>query len=297
MTGPLMTAPAELLASAVRLLTDAGVPSPDVDAELLLAHVLDRPRSGLRLGSGVSASRASAFEELVRRRAAREPLQHLTGVAHFRYVELAVGPGVFVPRPETECLAGWAIGVGSAAGAADGTAASAGPAAGPVVVDLCTGSGAIAAAVVSELPAARVHAVELGESALDYARRNLDGSGVDLRAGDIADSFPDLNGSVDVVVANPPYIPLTEYEGVAPEARDHDPALALWSGDDGLNAIRVVEQVANRLLRSGGSVGVEHADAQGDSAPGVFAAAGRWADVRDHTDLAGRPRYTTARKP
>jgi release factor glutamine methyltransferase len=163
------------------------------------------------------------------------------------------------------------------------------------VVDLCTGSGAIARSVVDEVPQAAVHAVELDPGAFAWAERNLAGTTVDLRRGDMADAFTDLDGTVDVVVCNPPYIPLEAWESVAPEARDHDPALALWSGDDGLVAMRVLEATAARLLRPGGVVGAEHADVQGESAPQVFAAAGRWADVRDHADLAGRPRYLTAR--
>jgi release factor glutamine methyltransferase len=137
--------------------------------------------------------------------------------------------------------------------------------------------------------------VELGEDAFAWATRNLAGSGVDLRHGDMADAFPDLDGTVDVVACNPPYIPLDAYASVAPEAREHDPDLALWSGDDGLGAMRVLELVAARLLASGGSVGAEHADVQGESAPAVFAGTGRWSDVRDHPDLAGRPRFLTAR--
>ena len=140
-----------------------------------------------------------------------------------------------------------------------------------------------------------MHAVELDEGAHGWAVRNLSRSGVDLRQGDMADAFPDLDGAVDVVVSNPPYIPLDAYESVAPEARDHDPALALWSGEDGLDAMRMVERVAARLLRPDGSVGAEHADVQGEAAPGVFRRTGRWTDVRDHPDLAGRPRFVTAR--
>jgi release factor glutamine methyltransferase len=165
----------------------------------------------------------------------------------------------------------------------------------PVVVDLCTGSGAIARAVADEVPHAQVHAVELDEGALVWAGRNLAGTEVDLRAGSMADAFDDLAGSVDVVVCNPPYIPLDAWESVAPEARDHDPHLALFSGDDGLDAMRVLEQRARLLLRPGGVVGAEHADAQGDSAPLVFAASRGWRDVQDHRDLAGRARYVTAR--
>ena len=165
----------------------------------------------------------------------------------------------------------------------------------PVVVDLCTGSGAIAASLAFEVPGARVHAVELDPAAFEWAERNLADTGVDLRLGDMADAFPELDGTVDVVVCNPPYIPLEAFESVAPEARDHDPSLALWSGEDGLDAMRVLEATAARLLRPGGWVGAEHADVQGESATQVFLDAGRWTDVRDHEDLAGRARYVVAR--
>jgi release factor glutamine methyltransferase len=275
-----------LLAVATTRLRQAGVASPEFDAAELLAHVLGTTRAALLRSSPVQDTSAAAFEELVLRRASREPLQHLTGAAGFRYVELAVGPGVFVPRPETEVLAGWAVEAARSVVAQGGV---------PVVVDLCTGSGAIALSVATEVPGASVHAVELDEAAHDWAMRNLAGSGVDLRQGDMAVAFPELDGRVDVVVANPPYIPLEAFESVAPEARDHDPALALWSGDDGLDALRVVEKVAARLLRGGGVVGAEHADVQGAAAPALFRAAGRWTDVRDHRDLAQRPRFVTAR--
>ena len=229
------------------------------------------------------------------RRAAREPLQHLTGTAAFRHVELQVGPGVFVPRPETELLAGWAVEQARLVVSTSSTTEGAGSTTEVVVVDLCTGSGAIAKAVAHEVPQARVHAVELDEDAHAWAVRNLSGTRVDLRLGDLATAFEDLLGTVDVVTCNPPYIPLIAWESVAPEARDHDPHLALFSGDDGLDAIRALERRAAALLRPGGVVGFEHADAQGESAPAVFADTGRWREVRDHPDLAGRPRYTTAR--
>ena len=271
-----------LVAEAVRRLADAGVASPEADAEILLAHVLEIDRSRLVLVDEVADGDRATYDVLVGRRAAREPLQHLTGRAYFRHVELAVGSGVFVPRPETELLAGWAV---ERAGALDA----------PVVVDLGTGSGAIAKAVADEVPHARVHAVEVDEAAHGWATTNLAGTGVDLRLGDLGTAFDELAGTVDVVVSNPPYIPLDAWESVALEVRDHDPALALWSGADGLDAMRVVESRAALLLGPGGVVGVEHADAQGESAPAVFAATGRWADVRDHRDLAGRPRFVTAR--
>ena len=275
-----MTARRPLLAAAEARLREAGVASPAYDAAELLAHVLGTSRAQLALVEDVAPSAEEEYAALVERRARREPLQHLTGVAWFRHVELAVGPGVFVPRPETELLAGWAV-----EQAADGS----------VVVDLCTGSGAIAKAVKDEVPGADVHAVELSEDALAWAERNLAGTGVDLRQGDLGTAFDDLAGTVDVITCNPPYVPLEAWESVAPEARDHDPHLALFSGADGLDAIRVLERRAAVLLRPGGVVGFEHADVQGESAPAVFTASGRWADVRDHADLAGRPRYTTAR--
>ena len=279
--------PIQLLDDAVAALEAGGVESARNDAEILLSHVLGIPRSMVALTARPQPDQLAVFRAMIERRASRIPLQHLIGRAGFRYVDLEVGPGVFVPRPETELLAGWAI---------EAALAITDP---PVIVDLCTGSGAIALSVVHEVPTAIVHAVELDEVALGWAARNLAGTGVDLRLGDAADAFPDLDGTVDVVVANPPYIPLEAWESVALEARDHDPALALWSGEDGLDAIRAIEKTAWRLLKPGGVVGVEHADAQAESAPAVFSSAREhdWADVRDHLDLAGRPRFVTAQRP
>lgn len=273
----------DLLRTAAARLAAAGVPSPDHDAAELLAHALGTTRGQLPLVAGVPPEPADTFALLVARRAAREPLQHLTGSASFRHVELQVGPGVFVPRPETELLAGWAVDRARAAGER------------PVVVDLCCGSGAIALSIADEVAHAQVHAVELDAAAHAWADRNLQDSGVDLRLGDMADAFPDLDAAVDVVVCNPPYIPLDAWASVAPEVRDHDPALALWSGGDGLDAMRVLAATAARLLRPGGWVGAEHADVQGESARRVLLDTGRWSEVRDHRDLAGRARFLTAR--
>lgn len=282
MTSAEPTARSVVLAAAVDRLREAGVPSAAYDASELLAFVLGVPRSRLPLVDEVSKAQAERFGELVGRRAARVPLQHLTGVAHFRYVELRVGPGVFVPRPETELLAGWAV--EQAAGLER-----------PVVVDLGTGSGAIARSVAHEVPGAEVHAVELDEGAHAWAARNLADTGVDLRQGDLADAFDDLAGTVDVLVSNPPYIPHEAWESVEVEVRDHDPGLALYATGDGLDTIRVVERRAALLLKPGGVVGVEHADVQGETAPAVFATTARWEQVRDHEDLTGRPRFLTAR--
>ena len=275
-----MTTTRDLIAEAVRRLSAAGVASPDHDAAELLAFVCGTTRARLGLLEVGPAQRAT-YEELVERRAAREPLQHLTGTAAFRYRELLVGPGVFVPRPETEVMVGWVL---------DRLPE------GAVVVDLCAGSGAIAGAIATEHPGGIVHAVEKSPEACAWARRNLDGTGVTLHEEDIDGCLKQLDGLVDVVVANPPYIPLDAWESVASEVRDHDPALALWSGDDGLDAIRVVATTAVRLLKPGGWFACEHADVQGESAPAVFTATGEFGEVRDNADLNDRPRFTTGRR-
>ncbi|HEY6737540.1 MAG TPA: peptide chain release factor N(5)-glutamine methyltransferase [Actinopolymorphaceae bacterium] len=276
-----MSAVRELLGAATDRLVAAGVASARFDAEELLAFVLGVRRLELRFVDRVTAGQQETYESLVARRAERVPLQHLTGTAPFRRLELAVGPGVFVPRPETESVAEAAI-------------LFARRRTNPVVVDLCTGSGAIAAAIASEVPDARVFACEVDPGAHAWAVKNLSGTHVTLELSDAKDALTQLDGTVDVVVSNPPYIPMAAYESVQREVRDHDPALALWSGEDGLDAIRVVERTAARLLRPGGHVVVEHADVQGESAPAVFAATGEWTLVRDNPDLAGRPRFVTA---
>ncbi len=277
-----------LVREAAARLAAAGVASPEHDAAELLAHVLGTTRGRLVLVTEVDPASRTRYDDLVARRAAREPLQHLTGSAAFRHVEVEVGPGVFVPRPETELLAGWAV---------DSARAVLATGERPVVVDLCTGSGVIARSIADEVPEARVHAVELDPAAHAWAERNLAGTGVELCLGDLATAFDELAGQVHVLVSNPPYVPLEAWESVALEARDHDPHLALFSGDDGLDAIRVIARRGLVLLRPGGVVGVEHADVQGEAAPAVFSAGGRWEEVRDHRDLAGRARYLTARAP
>jgi release factor glutamine methyltransferase len=173
----------------------------------------------------------------------------------------------------------------------------------PLVVDLCTGSGAIALALAQELPRSTVHAFELDEGALAYTRRNIaaspDRARVTLHEGDATRAFegePGWDGRFDLVISNPPYIPLTEWEYVAPEARDHDPQMSLFSGEDGLDTIRGIERVAARLLRPGGAVVVEHADTQGGQVPWIFREEGGWTDAADHRDLNNRPRFATARR-
>jgi release factor glutamine methyltransferase len=292
---PLAGQLAGLLADATRALRDAGVASPRADAEQLAAHVLGVGRARLVLVDSLPEPAAERFAVLVRRRAAREPLQHLTGVAGFRYLDLAVGPGVFVPRPETESVAGWAIDAlrGQAAALSVG---------GPVCVDLCAGSGAIALSLATEVPGARVHAVEADEGALRWLRRNVAALGkgaVEVHAADVtADPPPSLArlaGAVDLVVSNPPYLPDADREAVEPEVGVHDPALALWGGADGLDVVRAVVALAARLLRPGGLLAVEHADGHGTAAPALLRADGRWVETADHTDLAGRDRFVTGR--
>jgi release factor glutamine methyltransferase len=266
----------------VRRLAAAEVPSPRPDAELLACFSVGVDRR--ELAGRLDDPAPSGFADLVRRRAEREPLQHLTGRAYFRTLTLAVGPGVFVPRPETELVAQAAIDL-----------VAGDPADHPVVVDLGAGSGAISLSIAAEVPRARVHAVEVDDRALRWLRANAEGGAVTVHQADLSDCLPELGGQVDLVVSNPPYIPDAAVP-CDPEVARHDPSVALYSGVDGLDHIRRVAVTARRLLRPGGWVVVEHADQQGESAPAVFETGGGWVDVRDHLDLNGRPRYVTARR-
>jgi release factor glutamine methyltransferase len=280
-----------LLIQAASQLREVGIESPEQDARQLLAYVVGIELARLPLLDAVEDAQASHFETLINKRARRIPLQHLTGRAHFRYLELEVGPGVFVPRPETEVMTGWAIEQlrPMVYAVARGRSRHL-----PVVVELGTGSGAVAKAIATELTGTRVHAVEVSEEAAAYAARNLADTTVELYVRDMSGALPELNGAVDLVIANPPYIPLDAFESVLPEVRDHDPVLALFSGQDGLDAIRVVVTEAARLLRPAGLLCIEHADVQGESAQQVLIQHGAFAAVRDHPDLSGRPRFVTA---
>lgn len=276
---------AEAVRAATKLLADAGQPSPQADARILLAHVLGFELHGLLTAPSLDGQQSAAYARAVRERVEGTPLQHITGEAWFRTVRVEVGPGVFVPRPETEVMTGMAIDRLRAARAAGNE---------PLVVELCAGSGAISLAIAAEVPGCRQVAVELSEEAYAYAARNLAGSGVDLQLGDMADALPDLAGQVDMVICNPPYVPLDAYFGVTEEVRRHEPALALFSGADGLDALRVLAVTGARLLRPGGWLCAEHAEVQVESAPQVFVDHGAWTQVRDHQDLTGRPRFVTA---
>lgn len=275
----------ELVKQAAEQLRAAGVASPENDARLLLSQVLGEDPA-LWCPREVEPTDVQAYDALIARRAERIPLQHLTGKAYFGRLELAVGPGVFIPRPETETMMMWAAEQLAARQAESGRS--------QVVVDLCTGSGAIAKSIVLEVPTSTVYAVELSADALSWAEQNLAGTDVRLVQADMADALPELDGTVDVVTANPPYVPLEAYDSVAVEARDHDPSLALFSGADGLDAIRIVTKVAARLLRPGGVLTFEHAEVQAESAPQVVLHSEHFAQIRDRTDLTGRPRFVTA---
>jgi release factor glutamine methyltransferase len=277
--------------AATAALAEAGVASPEHDARALAVHVLGLARpSDLLLVDSLTADQQAAYDDLVARRAARVPLQHLTGTVGFRYLELEVGPGVFVPRPETESVVQWAVDAVKAEGWDS-----------PLLVDLCTGSGTIAFALANEISYATVHAVERDPGALAWTRRNaarLAAAGdpeVHLHEGSVEDVLPDLDGTVHLVASNPPYVAEDERHLPDPEVVDHDPEIALFAGEDGLDVIRLVEQAARRLLRPGGLVVVEHSDRQGETCPAVFREAGGWSEVADHRDLAGRDRFTTAR--
>lgn len=270
------------IARATADLAAAGVPSPRVDAELLAAHVLAIPRGRLLLVDAMRADELRRFTALVARRARRIPLQHLLGTAAFRHLELAVGDGVFIPRPETELLAGWGIALVRP---------------GAIVVDLCSGTGAIALAVADESEPAEVYAVERSPAALPFLRRNAAGfPAVRVVEGDVTDPglLAALRGRVDVLLCNPPYVP--DGTPVPPEVADHDPAEAVFGGADGLSVIRPVVGLAAALLKPGGHVGIEHDDVHGAAVPRLLAADGRFTDVTARPDLTGRPRFATARR-
>ena len=287
-----MTAPDldALRREAIDALNAAGVPGAEVDADLLIGHVLGLSRGGVQARAltrtAVDEADARAIRAAIARRAAREPLQHISGLAPFRSLELAVGPGVFTPRPETEFVVQFAI-----------DALALVPSPEPLAVDLGSGSGAIALAMATEVPHARVVAVEKSPDALPWTARNIERHGagrVRLVEGDLADALPELDGLVDVVASNPPYIPLDAVPR-DPEVRLFDPAVALYSGADGLDAVRALSRTARRLLRPGGALVIEHGELQAADIAAILRADG-FSAVACHRDLLGRDRATTARR-
>ena len=275
----------ELIDRGTRAFEVAEIESARVDAELIVAFVLGVSRGELqtKVIMGESLNDTAKVEDFFERRAAREPLQHLTGEAYFRNLTLKVGKGVFVPRPETELLTQLAI---DAAAKFEN----------PTVIDLCAGSGAIGIAIATELPTAKVFAVEKSADAFKYTKENYAALAphATVILGDAVDAFQELNGQVQVVVSNPPYIPAAMVP-IYPEVALHDPALALYSGDDGLDLIRAISKRALELLVTGGTVAIEHADMQSEAVVQLLLADG-WRDVVDHKDFNGRPRAVTATK-
>lgn len=271
------------------MLAASGVSSPRFDAETLAAHVVGVERSRLMMHPLVDPPTVEALRRLVVRRAAREPLQHLLGTAVLGPVEVAVGPGVFTPRPETELLLEWGL------KAISGVAS-------PLVVDLCTGSGALALAVAAARPDAVVHAVEADTGALTWARRNISdhaaagGTPVVLHAADVrwTDLLIELESHVDLVLCNPPYVP--DGTVVPPEVEDWDPPGAVFGGPDGLEIIRAVIATSAGLLRYGGHFAIEHDDTHGEVVPALLRRRRVLTDVEEHVDLNGRPRFATARR-
>ena len=268
--------------SATTLLADAGINSARYDAEELAAHLTGTDRGRLPLIDSPDDAFFDRYHAAIAARSRRVPLQHITGTAAFGPLTLLVGPGVFIPRPETEAMLEW------------GTAQCLPEA--PVVVDVCTGSGALALALAQHWPAARVLGIDDSDAALDYARRNSAGTTVELLCADATD--PDLltalDGQVDLVVANPPYVPgAVEVE---PEVSQHDPPHAVFGGPDGMRVINGVVGLAGRWLRPGGFFAVEHDDTTSSLTSELVSSTGLFDDVVARTDLTGRPRFVTARR-
>lgn len=255
--------------------------SPDAEARTLVAYVAGIEPGRLPLADPLDDATLDALDVAVARRLAGEPVQHITGVAHFRTTSLVVGPGVFVPRPETETMAGWCLEHVQA---------------GSRVVELCAGSGAISKALAVEGPPLEAWALEVWPDAIPYLMTNLEGTDVRVVEGDMLDGLHELDGTVDLVVVNPPYVPLDAWESVPADVRDHDPEIAVFSGADGLDALRVVADVAARLLRPGGLLAAEHAEVQHAEVVALYARHGHYDMVRDHQDLVGRWRFVTARR-
>jgi release factor glutamine methyltransferase len=282
-----------LISEALELATDkfsaAGVLSPSVDAELLGCFILEASRSELTLlaiaGEIFPENRLADFLEAVQRREKREPLQHITGLAPFRHLELEVGPGVFIPRPETEQLVDLAIQKLESIQ-------------NPVIVDLCSGSGAISIALTTEVAGSIVYSVELSKDAFSFLTRNYQRYGLDpksLRNENLTTALAEMEAGVDLVVSNPPYIP----DAAVPidlEVQLHDPALALYGGADGLDVIRQISTRAWYLLRPGGHLVLEHAHTQAPAISELLLTQG-WQEVVSASDLTGKDRMISAVRP
>jgi release factor glutamine methyltransferase len=267
--------------SATTLLADAGIDSARFDAEELAAHFAGTERGRLSLLGPPDDLFFDRYNAAIAARSRRVPLQHLTGTAAFGPLTLSVGPGVFIPRPETEGILEWAV-------------AQTLPVK-PVVVDVCTGSGALALALARRWRDARVIGLDDSDAALDYARRNAAGTRVEFVCADVTDSglLTELDGRVDLVVSNPPYVP--DGAQLEPEVLDHDPPHAVFGGPDGMAVIPAVTRLAGRLLRPGGLFAVEHDDTTSSMTAETISSTELFDDIVARTDLTGRPRFVTAR--
>ena len=283
-----MTSVSEIVSALAVRFDRAGIASSLADAELVVGHVTGWTRGEVAtkafMGAELDEALVAEIDTIAARREAREPLQHITGESPFRHLVLAVGPGVLVPRPETELVAEWAI-----------DALRQVPSPRPRAVDLGTGTGALALALATEVPNAEVFAIELSPAAAEWAERNIARYGdnrVTLVIGDVTDALPELDGEIDVVVANPPYIPDSE-KPLDIEVLGYDPEIALFGGEDGLRDIRAFISRAALLLRPGGTLVVEHGDGQGEAVRDIAKQAG-FSMTTTHTDLLQRERALTA---
>lgn len=284
---------AEALASLRDRLAAAGVPSPEADASILLGSLLGLSRGELlahaHLGKELSAEVSAALEPLAQRREAREPLQHIVGRAPFMNFEVEVGPGVFIPRPETESLAERALSIAQSLGVDER---------GLSIVDLCSGSGVLAISLARAVPWASVVAVEISPEALGYLERNVSrlAPSVTVTCSSVVDfAVTQAESSLDMILANPPYIPDSEMPN-DPEVFAHDPHLALFGGADGLDVVREIVEFGLRALRPGGVIMMEHSNLQGAAIAGLLAESG-FRTVHTEQDLLGRDRFTHAVAP
>lgn len=271
--------------SAAAVLAESGIDSARCDAEELAAHLAGSDRGRLPLLDPPDDEFFGRYRAAVTERARRVPLQHLTGTVQFGPVQLRVGPGVFIPRPETEAMLEWAM-----------VQDFSGLAAQPLIVDVCTGSGALALALSRHWPAARVVGIDDSETALAYARENATGSAVELVRADVTAPgvLAELDGQVDLVVANPPYVP--DGTKLEPEVSRYDPRHAVFGGPDGMSTITAVIGLAGRWLRPDGLFAVEHDDSTSPQTVQVVTRAGCFHDIVARMDFTGRPRFVTARR-
>jgi release factor glutamine methyltransferase len=274
--------PSEVVRRASTYLERHGVESPDATAEILLMHVLETDRAGLYArDEGLDSAQARRFGRALCQRCTGTPLQHLTGRQPFRRLTLVVRPGVFIPRPETEVLVDHAL-----AAIAD--------VARPVVVDVGTGTGAVALAIADERRDARVIAIDVSPDAVALALENASRSGLDVTVleGDLLEPLDaDGRGHVDLVVSNPPYVPRSALEDLPREVRA-EPELALV-GD--VDTVRRLAAQSFEVVRRGGAFAVEIEESAGDAVRAALGDEG-WIDVEVHRDLAGRDRVVVARR-